>query len=109
MHNEEISVFAEGFINKIYRYITSITKNAYTDKLCDIIKKKLTLIKKIIINTLSLKLMILWEHRNIKNIFEKGYVPNWSEEVLVIKKVKDTVPYTYLIEEIHGKEIIDQK
>ena len=27
-----------------------------------------------------------------KNIFAKGYVPNWSEEVLVIKKVKNTVP-----------------
>ena len=27
-----------------------------------------------------------------KNIFAKGYVPNWSEEVFVIKKVKNTVP-----------------
>ena len=27
-----------------------------------------------------------------KNIFAKGYVPNWSEEVFVIKKVKSTVP-----------------
>ena len=106
MHNEGISLFAERFINKIYRYMTSITKNVYTDKLCDKIKKILTLIKKIIIKTLSLKLMILWEHQNIKNIFEKDYVPNWSEEVFVIKKVKDTVPWTYLIEIIHGEEII---
>ena len=29
-----------------------------------------------------------------KNIFEKGYVPNWSEEVFVIKKVKNTLPWT---------------
>ena len=27
-----------------------------------------------------------------KNIFTKGYTPNWSDEVFVIKKVKNTVP-----------------
>ena len=32
-----------------------------------------------------------------KNIFAKGYVPNWSGEVFVIKKVKITVPWTYVI------------
>ena len=32
-----------------------------------------------------------------KNIFAKGYTPNWSEEVFVIKKVKNTVPWTYVI------------
>ena len=26
-----------------------------------------------------------------RNIFAKGYMPNWSEEVFVIKKVKNTV------------------
>ena len=30
-----------------------------------------------------------------KNILAKGYVSNWSEEVFVIKKVKNTVPWTY--------------
>ena len=29
-----------------------------------------------------------------KNIFAKGFAPNWSEEVFVIKKVKNTVPWT---------------
>ena len=29
-----------------------------------------------------------------KNIFAKGYAPNWSEEAFVIKKVKNTVPWT---------------
>ena len=39
-----------------------------------------------------------------KNIFAKGYVPNWSGEVFVIKKVKNTVLWTYVIkEEIVGK------
>ena len=32
-----------------------------------------------------------------KNIFAKGYTPNWSEEVFVIKKVKNTVPWAYVI------------
>ena len=27
-----------------------------------------------------------------KTIFSKGYVPDWSEEIFVIKKVKNTVP-----------------
>ena len=27
-----------------------------------------------------------------KNIFAKGYIPNWSEEDFTIKKVKNTVP-----------------
>ena len=37
-----------------------------------------------------------------KNIFAKGYTPNWSEEVFVIKKVKNAVPWTYVINEIIG-------
>ena len=34
---------------------------------------------------------------NYKNMFAKGYVPNWSEEVFMIKKVKNTVPWPYII------------
>ena len=40
-----------------------------------------------------------------KNIFAKGYVPNWSEEVFVIKKVKNTVPWTYAISDLKREEI----
>ena len=29
-----------------------------------------------------------------KNIFAKGYMPNWSEEIFIIKKIKNTVPWT---------------
>ena len=38
-----------------------------------------------------------------KNIFAKGYTPNWSEDLFVISKIKNTVPGTYLI---NGEEII---
>ena len=41
-----------------------------------------------------------------KNIFAKGYKPNQSEEVFVIKKVRNTVPWTYVINDLNGKEII---
>ena len=41
-----------------------------------------------------------------KNIFAKGYTPNWSEEVFVIKKVKNTVPWTYVINDLSGEEIM---
>ena len=41
-----------------------------------------------------------------KNIFAKGYTPNWFEEVFVIKKVKNTVPWTYVINDLNGEEII---
>ena len=41
-----------------------------------------------------------------KNIFAKGYTPNWSEEVFVIKEVKNTVLCTYVISDLKGKEVI---
>ena len=41
-----------------------------------------------------------------KNIFSKGYMPNWSEELFVIKKIKNTVPWTYIINDLNGEEII---
>ena len=40
-----------------------------------------------------------------KNIFAKGYTPNWSEEVFVINKIKNTVPWTYAISDLNGEEI----
>ena len=41
-----------------------------------------------------------------KNIFAKGYTPNWSQEVFMIKKVKNIVPWTYVINDLNGEEII---
>ena len=40
-----------------------------------------------------------------KHIFTKGYTPNWSEEVSVISKIKNTVPWTYVINDLSGEEI----
>ena len=128
-HNEGKSVVAERFIrtfkNKIYKYMTSISKNVYTDKLDDIVNKYNNTYHSTIkiksvdvksntyidsskeINNKDLKFKIgdIIRISKYKNIFAKSYVPNWSEEVFVIKKVENTVPWTYLISELKGKEI----
>ena len=41
-----------------------------------------------------------------KNIFAKEYTPNWSEKFLIIKKVRNTVPWTYVISDLNGEEIV---
>ena len=45
------------------------------------------------------------EYQNKKNIFAKRYTPNWSEEDFVIKKVKNTVVWTYVINDLNGEKI----
>ena len=40
-----------------------------------------------------------------ENIFAKGYMPNWSEEVFVVNKVQNTVRWTYLINDLNGEKI----
>ena len=41
-----------------------------------------------------------------KNIFAKGYMPNWSEEVFISSKIKNTVLWTYVINDYNGEETI---
>ena len=129
-HNEGKSVVAERFIrtikSKIYKYMTSISKNVYINKLDDIVNEynntyHTTIKMKPIdvkvntyintdkeINNKDLKFKVGDRVRisKYKNIFAKGYMPNWSEEVFVIKKVKNTVPWTYVIDDLNGEEII---
>ena len=129
-HNEVKSVVAERFIrtlkSKIYKYMTSISKNVYIDKLDDIVNgynntyhttiktKPIDVKDNTYINT-SKKInnkdpkFIVGDHVRIskyKNIFAKEYMPNWGEEVFVIKKFKNTVPWTYVINDLNVEEII---
>ena len=130
MHNEGKFIVVERFIKtlktKIYKYITSVSKNVYIDKLGDIvneynntyhrkIKIKPTDVKDSTYIDFSKKVndkdpkFKVGDHVRIsryKNIFAKGYTPNWAEEVFGIKKVKNTVPWTYVISNFKGKEII---
>ena len=129
-HNEGKSVIAERFIrtlkNKIYKYMTSISKNVYIDKLDDIVNKynntyhstiKMKPVdvksntyidssKEINNKDPKFKTGDIVKTSKYKNIFEKGYVPNWSEEVFVIKKLKNTVPWTYVISDHNGEDIV---
>ena len=40
-----------------------------------------------------------------KNIFAKGYAPNCLEEVFVVSKIKNRVPWTYVVNDFTGEEI----
>ena len=40
-----------------------------------------------------------------KNIFAKGYTANSTEEVFVVSKIKNTVPWTYVISDLNGELI----
>ena len=130
IHNEGKSAVAERFIrtikNKIYKYMTSISKKVYIDKLDNIVhkynnKKHRKIIMKLIdvkgntyidfdkeVNDNDPKFNV-GDHVRMskyKNIFAKGYTPNGSEEVFVIKEIKNTVPWTYVINDLNGEEII---
>ena len=130
IHNEGKSVVAERSIrilkNKIYKYVTSILKNVYIDKLDDIVNEynntyHITIKMKPIDvenNTyINFNKEVdnkdpdckVCDHVRIskyKNIFAEGYMPNWSEEVFFISKIKNTVPWTYVINDLNGEEII---
>ena len=40
-----------------------------------------------------------------KNVFAKGYAPNWSEEVFVVSRIKNIVLWTYVISNVNGEKI----
>ena len=109
-HNENKSVTAQILIriieNRIYKYMNSISKNFYIDKLDDIVTKYNNTYH----NTIKMKPADVKSNKYIdsskevnekipkfkighniriskyKNIFAKGYTPIWSGEVFVIKK-----------------------
>ena len=129
-HNEGKSVVAERFIRtikkKIYKYMTSISRNVYIDKLDDIVNEyNNTYHRTIKMKPIDVKdntyiitgkefndkdpKFKVGDHVRIskyKNIFPKGYTPSWSEEIFVIKEIKNTVPSTYVVNDLNGEEII---
>ena len=127
--NEGKLVVAERFIrtlkSKIYKYMTSISKNVYIDKLNAIVNKYNNTYH----TTIKMKPIDVKDNTYIntnkeinykypkfkvgdyariskyKNIFAKGYMPKWSEEVFVVHKIKNTAPWTYVINDLNGEEI----
>ena len=59
------------------------------------------------VNDKDLKFKVVDQVRisKYKNIFAKGYTPNWSEEIFAIKEIKNSVPWTYVINDLNGEEI----
>ena len=45
------------------------------------------------------------EFQNIETFLLRNILYNWSEEVFVISKIKNTVPWTYVVNDLNGKEI----
>ena len=129
-YNEGKSVVAERFIitlkNKLYKHMTAIGKNVFYDVLDDIVDEynntrhsTIKMKPKDVGN--NNKRVYIDEHNEkrsrfkvgdrvriskFKNIFAKGYTPNWSKEIFIVNKINDTVPYTYNIKDLNGQEII---
>ena len=130
-YNEGKSVVTERFIrtlkNKNFKHMAAISKNVYFDVLDDIINKYNNTVHRTIkmkpidvtddsyaeynedFNKKDPKFKV-GDHVRIskyKNIFAKGYAPNWSEEVFVVSKIKNTVPWAYVISDFNGTPIIE--
>ena len=128
-YNERKSVVAERFIrtlkNKTFKHMTAVSKNVYFGVIDDIVNKYNNTVHRTIkmkpvdvtsdsyaeynedSNEKDPKFKV-GDHVRIskyKNIFAKGYTPNWSEEVFVINKIKNTVPWTYAISDLNGEKI----
>ena len=127
--NEGKSVAAERFIrtlkNKLYKHMTATGKNVYYDVLDDVVNEynntKHNTIKMKPKGVKNNKRVYIDEHNEksarynvgdrvriskFKNIFAKGYTPNWSREIFIVNKITDTVPYTYNLKDLNGEEII---
>ena len=132
-YNEEKSVVAERFIrtpkNKIFKHITAISKHVYFDVLDDIVNKyNNTVHRTIKIKPIDVTDDYYAEYREnsmelhskqnpkfkvddnvriskYRNIFAKGYTPNWSEEVFVTNEIKNAGPWTYSISALNDEEI----
>ena len=107
----------------MYKYMTSVSKNVYIDKLDDIVNKYNDIYHRIIkMKPVHVKPSMyidfnkeknkegstfkVGDHVRIskyKNIFAKGYVPNWSEEVFLIPNVRNSIPWTYVISNLKGE------
>ena len=129
-YNEGKSVVAERFIrtlkNKLYKHMTATGKSVYYDVLDDVVNeynntKHSTIKMKPVDVKDNNKRVYIDEHNKkdnrfkvgdrvkiskFKNIFAKGYTPNWSTEIFIVDKINDSVPCTYNIKDLNAEEII---
>ena len=122
--NEGKSVVVERFIrtlkNKLYKHMTVINKNLYYNALDDVVNEYNNTKH----NTIKMKpkdvgddnnRVYIKEHNKksarfkiskFKNIFAKGYTPNWSKEIFIVNKINDIVPWTYSLKDLNSEEIL---
>ena len=129
-HNGGKPFVAERFIrilkNKFFKHMTSISKNMYIHELEYVVNKyNNTYHSKIKMTPVDVKssMYVDFDKKNnkenpkfkvgdhvrmskYKNIFVKGYFPNWSREAFMIAKVENTVPSTYVISDLKAEETI---
>ena len=111
--------------NKIFKHMLAVLKNVYFDALDDIVNKQNKTVHRSIkmkpIDTASDSYAEYNEDSNekdpkfkvgdhvrilkYKNIFVKGYTQNWIEELFVVSKIKDILPWTYVISHLKGGKI----
>ena len=66
----------------------------------------LALVKKVNDNDPKFKFSDIVRISKYKSFFAKGYVLNWSGEAFMIRKVKNSVPWVYVISDHKGEEIV---
>ena len=112
-HNEGKSVVAERFIRTLKN---KIFVDEYNNTYHRTIKMKLIYVKSDSFaeynegsNEKDPKFKVGDQVRisKYKNIFGKVYTPNWSEEIFVVKKIKNSVPWTYVISDLNEKKILE--
>ena len=128
IHNKGKLVIAERFIrtlkNKIFKHMTAISKNVCFHVLDDIVNKYNNTVHRTIktkpvdvkdntyvdsqkeTNDKDLEFKV-GDHVRIpkyKNTFAKGYMSNWPEEVFIVSKIKNAVPWTHVINDLNGDE-----
>ena len=105
--------------------MTATGKNVYYSVLDDVVNKynnaKYSTIKMKPMDVKNNKRVYIDEHNKkdsrfkvgdrvriskFKNIFAKGYTPNWSTEISIVDEINDTVPYTYNLKDLTDEEII---
>ena len=103
--------------------MTATGKNVYCNVLDDVVNKynntKDSTIKMKPIDVKNNKRVYIEEHNEkdsrfkvgdrvrisgYKNIFAKGYAPNWSSDIFVVDKINDTVPYKYNLKDLNDEE-----
>ena len=121
-HNKRKFVVAA----RLQKCMTSVSKNAYVDKLDDMVSEYNNIYNR----TIKMKPVVVKDNTYVhfkkkvidedpkfkvgdhvrisryKNIFAEGYTPNWSEKVFIISKIKNTVPWINVINDLNDEEII---